>query len=123
MLVPRRPGFGPGFGPGGPRRANRGDVRAAILSLLAEAPSNGYGLIKTIAEKTSGARRPSHQDELGNAWNTDAEGTGPAFHQSVGKLMGVIHQFRVAARDEQLLAAVEKIDDEARRALYLILAE
>jgi hypothetical protein len=122
VLVPRRPGFGPGFGPGGPRRANRGDVRAAILSLLAEAPSNGYGLIKTIAEKTSGAWRPSHQDELGNAWNTDAEGTGPAFHQSVGKPMGVIHQFRVAATDEQLLAAVEKID-EARRALYLILAE
>lgn len=155
-------GFGPGFGPGGPRRANRGDVRAAILALLAEAPSNGYNLIKTIAEKTSGAWRPSpgsvyptlqqlvdeelitpvgegrrteftlteagkayvaeHADELGSAWNTDPEGTGQAFHQSVGKLMGVIHQFRVAATDEQRLAAVEKID-EARRALYLILAE
>ena len=52
------PGFGPGFGRG-PRRASRGDVRAAILSLLAESPSNGYGLIKTIAEKTDGAWRPS----------------------------------------------------------------
>ena len=40
------PGFGPGFGPPfGPRgrRAARGDVRAAVLLLLAEEPRNGYG--------------------------------------------------------------------------------
>ena len=63
------PPFGPGFGPGGfppfgPRgrgrgRAGRGDIRAVILSLLAEGPSNGYSLIKTIAERTGGAWRPS----------------------------------------------------------------
>jgi DNA-binding PadR family transcriptional regulator len=54
-------GFGHGFGPfGGPRgRARRGDVRLAILSLLAEAPNNGYGLIKAIAEKTDDAWRAS----------------------------------------------------------------
>ncbi|MGI3785497.1 MAG: PadR family transcriptional regulator [Janthinobacterium lividum] len=53
-------GFGPGrdFGPGG-GRARRGDVRSAILGLLAEGPSNGYGLIKAIAEKTDGAWKPS----------------------------------------------------------------
>lgn len=155
-------GFGPrGFGPGGPRR-NRGDVRAAILSLLAEAPSNGYGLIKTIAEKTSGAWRPSpgsvyptlqqlvdeelitavgegrrteftltddgrayvaeHEEELANAWNTEADGNMQEFHQSIGKLMGVIHQFRGVATEEQRRAAIEKLD-ETRRALYLILAD
>ena len=63
-----RPGFGGGFGHGfsprggpfGPRgRARRGDVRLAILSLLAEAPNNGYGLIKTIADKTDDAWRAS----------------------------------------------------------------
>lgn len=55
-----RRGFGPGrdFGPGGPR-ARRGDVRSAILGLLAEGPSNGYGLIKAIADKTDGAWKPS----------------------------------------------------------------
>jgi DNA-binding PadR family transcriptional regulator len=57
------PGFGPGFGPGrgrgGRGRARRGDVRLAILSLLAEAPSNGYGLITSIAAKSEGAWRPS----------------------------------------------------------------
>jgi DNA-binding PadR family transcriptional regulator len=68
------PGFGPGFGPGGfgpgfgkhgfgPRtrsRARRGDVRAAILDLLAEGePWNGYQIIREIAERTSGVWRPS----------------------------------------------------------------
>jgi DNA-binding PadR family transcriptional regulator len=61
-------GFGPGFrgfGPGGPgfgrdgRRARRGDVRLAILGLLAEGPQNGYAIIKTIAERTDGAWKPS----------------------------------------------------------------
>ncbi|RIJ46281.1 PadR family transcriptional regulator [Clavibacter lycopersici] len=53
------PGFGPGRGRGGRGRARRGDVRLAILSLLADAPSNGYGLITGIAAKTEGAWRPS----------------------------------------------------------------
>ena len=55
-------GFGPGFGrgrggPGG--RARRGDVRHAVLALLAENPSNGYGLIGAISERTDGAWTPS----------------------------------------------------------------
>ncbi|WP_239156857.1 PadR family transcriptional regulator [Actinocatenispora thailandica] len=56
------PGFGPGFGPGGPRRAarvRRGDVRAAVLALLAEQPRNGYQLIREIARRSGGVWRPS----------------------------------------------------------------
>lgn len=66
------PGFGRGFGPGfggpgfggrgrgGPGgRARRGDVRHAVLALLAENPSNGYGLIGAISERTDGAWTPS----------------------------------------------------------------
>nr|WP_245981841.1 PadR family transcriptional regulator [Frondihabitans australicus] len=53
-------GFGPGFGPrGGRGRARKGDVRLAILSLLNEAPANGYGLMKAIAERTDGSWKPS----------------------------------------------------------------
>jgi DNA-binding PadR family transcriptional regulator len=47
---------------GGPRRsrARRGDVRAAILDLLAEGtPWNGYQIIQTIADRTHGVWRPS----------------------------------------------------------------
>ncbi len=155
---------GPGFGPRGPRRAGKGDIRSVILSLLSEGPSNGYGLIKAIAEKTAGAWRPSpgsvyptlqqlvdeeliasngdgrktefdltdagrsyvaeHADDFARAWEATpgrSEQSG-AFFESVGKLMGVVHQFRHSATDAQRAAAIEKID-EARRALYLILAD
>ncbi len=59
------------FGPGGPgrshhyrgrgggRRARRGDIRSAILLLLAEEPRNGYGLMQEIEERSGGIWRPS----------------------------------------------------------------
>jgi len=65
------PGFGPGFGAGfgasfgagfgGPRCGPRprGDVRAAILLLLAEQPRHGYELIQEIAQRSDGAWTPS----------------------------------------------------------------
>jgi DNA-binding PadR family transcriptional regulator len=63
------PGFGPGFGGpgfGGPRgggrgrgRGKRGDVRAAILSLLVERPMHGYEMIQEIAERSQDLWKPS----------------------------------------------------------------
>lgn len=54
--------FAPPWGPGprgrGPK-ARRGDVRAAILAVLAEQPMNGYQLIQEIAERSGGAWKPS----------------------------------------------------------------
>ncbi|WP_048553414.1 PadR family transcriptional regulator, partial [Nostocoides japonicum] len=43
----------------GPGRGRRGDVRNAILALLAEEPMNGYQVIAAIAERTEGLWRPS----------------------------------------------------------------
>ncbi|MBK5219525.1 MAG: helix-turn-helix transcriptional regulator, partial [Thermoleophilia bacterium] len=37
----------------------RGDVRAAILALLAERPMHGYEMIKELEERTQGAWAPS----------------------------------------------------------------
>ncbi|MDP9822414.1 PadR family transcriptional regulator [Nocardioides massiliensis] len=56
---PGGPGFGSGFGQARPRRARRGDVRAAILDVLATEPMNGYQLIQQIADRTDGAWKPS----------------------------------------------------------------
>jgi len=61
-------GFGPmGFGPGGPRgfggpgsqRRPKGAARDAILSILADGPQNGYGLIKEITERSGDTWVPS----------------------------------------------------------------
>lgn len=169
-MPPFGPGFGGPFGPGfgrgrGRGRAGRGDIRAVILSVLSEGPSNGYSIIKTIAERSGGVWRPSpgsvyptlqqlvdeelieatgegrrteydltdagrdyvkqNADELARAWESGAPKRSEqelAFQQSVGKLMGVVGQFHHAATDAQRRAAIEKLD-EARRALYLILAD
>ena len=156
------PGHGPrGFGGPGPR-ARRGDVRSALLGLLADGPSNGYGLIKAIGERTGGVWQPSpgsvyptlaqlvdeglveqgptgpraeyrlteagtayvaeHQEQIDAA--LDARGDGPGAQDlwpAVGKLMGVVQQFRLAD-ETQRARAVEKIDG-LRRELYAILAE
>jgi len=40
-------------------RAQRGDVRTALLLLLAEQPMHGYQLMQAISERTSGAWQPS----------------------------------------------------------------
>ena len=60
---PPGPPMGPVFGRylyGRGPRARRGDVRAAILALLAEGePWNGYQIIQEIAERTHGVWRPS----------------------------------------------------------------
>jgi DNA-binding PadR family transcriptional regulator len=158
-------GFGPrGFMPPGPQRKRRGDVRIAILSLLAEQPRNGYGLIKEITDRSGGTWYPSpgsiyptlqqlvdeelieptgdgkrtefrltasgtewvesHTEELAQVWQS-AEARLEAdagLHESIAKLMGVIHQLRFAASDAQRAKAIEKLD-EARRALYAILAD
>ena len=70
LIAWRRMGGGPFGGPGGPfgrggrgpggrGRARRGDVRLALLRLLAEQPANGYQLMQTIEERSGGRWRPS----------------------------------------------------------------
>ncbi len=51
-------GGGPPWGRRGPK-ARRGDVRAAILAVLAERPMNGYQIIQDIAERSGGVWKPS----------------------------------------------------------------
>ncbi len=54
---------GPPFGHGGPwargPRARRGDVRIAVLALLAESPMHGYQIIQELGERSGGQWRPS----------------------------------------------------------------
>lgn len=76
MMAARRHGHGGPGGPGGPggwrgfggwggegfgprSRAGRGDVRLAVLALLAEGPRHGYQMIQEISERSEGAWRPS----------------------------------------------------------------
>jgi DNA-binding PadR family transcriptional regulator len=61
---PRGGGQGPGGARGGGRgggrgRHGRGNVRAAVLTLLLERPMHGYEMIQQLEERTNGMWRPS----------------------------------------------------------------
>lgn len=60
--MPGAPPFGgPGMRGGGGRRSRRrkGDVREAVLALLAERPMHGYEMLAELEERTEGVWRPS----------------------------------------------------------------
>lgn len=54
----RHGGFRGMRGPGG-FRMRRGDIRTALLAVLAEGPGHGYDVMQKLEEKTGGAWRPS----------------------------------------------------------------
>ena len=157
------PGFGRGFGG---TRVRKGDVRAAILDLLAEGGQwNGYQLIQEIAGRTSGVWRPSagsvypalqqledegliaplgegrrrmfeltdagrayaqeHVDELTASWDAAAGMTDEGaieFQDLIRQVMMAVMEVRRAGSADQL-AQARSVLAQARRSLYLILAE
>ncbi|WP_257900610.1 PadR family transcriptional regulator [Saccharothrix obliqua] len=58
---PPPPPAPPGFFPGGRGRGRqrKGNVRAAVMALLAERPMHGYEMIQEIGQRTDGLWRPS----------------------------------------------------------------
>jgi len=52
-------GMGGPHGFGGPGRARRGDIRAAVLRLIAEEPMHGYQIIQELSARSGGAWSPS----------------------------------------------------------------
>ncbi|MEV0680480.1 PadR family transcriptional regulator [Actinosynnema sp. NPDC050436] len=99
---PRR-GFGGGFGPfggppgppdprgfhpggrGGGGRQRKGNVRAAVLTLLAERPMHGYEMIQEIGGRTDGLWRPSPGSVYPTLQLLADEGLVAASEESGGK--------------------------------------
>ncbi len=166
---PHHPGHpGPHDGPphrrgGGRGRVPRGDVRAAILLLLAEEPMHGYQLMQAIADRSGGTWTPSpgavypaislledeglvtvtaesgrklvtltdagreHVETRRESWpDPFAGGTGRG---AGADLRGLLEQLHMATRQvgrtgtEAQVAAAAAILGDARRALYLLLAD
>src|SRR5262245_40918341 len=88
-------GFGGGFPfggfpwGGGPRRgprAKRGDIRAAILALLAETPRNGYQIMQELEQRSRGMWRPSPGSVYPALQQLEDEGLVQAREEGTGRV-------------------------------------
>jgi DNA-binding PadR family transcriptional regulator len=107
-------GFGPGFGPG---RRPRGDIRAAILALLAEEPMHGYQIIQVIAERSGGTWTPSPGSVYPTLQQLEDEGlVEPAESETGRRVFTLTEAGRAAHTDAPGRApweeAVDPVDQE-----------
>jgi DNA-binding PadR family transcriptional regulator len=98
------PGFGFGFG--GPPfqrgpRARRGDVRAALLALLAEEPRNGYQLMQEIERRSDGVWRPSPGSVYPALQQLQDEGLVRSEERDGGRVFHLTEAGRTAAEGEE----------------------
>ena len=96
-------------------RARRGDIRGAILTLLAEAPRNGYQIMQELEQRSRGMWRPSpgsvypalQQLEDEGLIRGEAAGSGRTFHLTDE---GSAY---IASRPDGVRAPWDELGDEA----------
>jgi DNA-binding PadR family transcriptional regulator len=76
------------FGTRGPK-VRRGDVRAAILDVLAVEPMNGYQVIQQIAERSGGAWKPSPGSVYPTLQQLEDEGLVEGSHDGGRRLLSL----------------------------------
>jgi DNA-binding PadR family transcriptional regulator len=91
--------FGQAFGQKVGSRVGRGDVRAAILSLLAEQPMHGYQIIQQIEERSGGAWKPSPGSVYPSLQLLTDEGLIEVEESSGRKTYSLTDEGRAAAED------------------------
>jgi DNA-binding PadR family transcriptional regulator len=115
-------GGGPMWGRGGPfgrgrgrGRRRRGDVRTALLLLLAEEARNGYQLMQTIEERSGGRWRPSPGSVYPALAQLEDEGLVRAVERDGAKLFEITDAGRehVAAAHGQTAPWEMEDDDPA----------
>ena len=109
-------GFGgPAFGSG--RRAGRGDIRAAILTLLAEEPMHGYQIIQVISERSGGNWTPSPGSVYPTLQQLEDEGLiEPAASETGRRVFALTEAGRAASNADGASApwaeAVDEVDSD-----------
>jgi DNA-binding PadR family transcriptional regulator len=83
-------------------RARRGDVRAAIVALLAERPMHGYEMIRELSERTHGVWRPSSGSVYPALQRLENEGVVTGQQMRGKRLFSLTELGRAQMRDRPL---------------------
>ena len=107
-------GLAQGAGTKGPK-VRRGDVRTAILDVLAVEPMNGYQIIQQIAERTDGAWKPSPGSVYPTVQQLEDEGLVSGVEGSGRRLLRLTDEGRryVEEHPEELAATWKPFDEGA----------
>ena len=99
------------FGRRGPK-VRRGDVRAAILDVLAVEPMNGYQVIQQIAERSGGAWKPSPGSVYPTVQQLEDEGLVEGYEEAGRRLLRLSAEGRsyVESHPEELAATWRPFD-------------
>ena len=113
---------GPQWGGSGRGRRRRGDVRVAILRLLAEEPRNGYQIMQAIEELSAGRWRPSPGSVYPALSQLEDEGLIRATERDGTKVFELTEtgqeQAAAAAEAPAPWAADDDVDEDARHDLW-----
>jgi DNA-binding PadR family transcriptional regulator len=108
--------MGPGPFFGGKPKVSRGDVRAAILHLLAESPMHGYQIIQEISERTDGVWQPSPGSIYPTLQQLEDEGLVKAEQQEGKNVFTLTDEGRTALESETSVPPWDRmgsnVDDE-----------
>jgi DNA-binding PadR family transcriptional regulator len=111
--------WGPPFGGRGPR-ARRGDVRAAILVLLAEEPRNGYGLMQEIERRSEGVWRPSPGSVYPALQQLEDEGLVRAEEREGSRLFALTDEGRQYVESNDLGTPWDAVRDDVGEGLQAL---
>jgi DNA-binding PadR family transcriptional regulator len=94
-------------------KVRRGDVRAAILDVLAVEPMNGYQIIQQIAERSGGAWKPSPGSVYPTVQQLEDEGLVEGRETESRRLLQLTEEGRtyVAEHPEELARTWESFDE------------
>jgi DNA-binding PadR family transcriptional regulator len=111
-------GFGPAFGAGRGRR-RRGEIRSALLILLADEPRNGYQLMQAIEERSGGRWRPSPGSVYPTLAQLEDEGLIRAIERDTNKLFELTDAGRAHVAEHHPEAPPWCADDDPSSNAYV----
>ena len=117
-----RGGFPMGPGPfhGGRPKVSRGDVRTAILRLLAEAPMHGYQIMQEISERSDGIWQPSPGSVYPTLQQLEDEGLVQADERQGKKTYTLTSEGKAKVESDDEAPPWERFGSEAHDGLHAL---